>query len=176
VGLVDEVLDIARLDAGRTLMLAPTEVDLVDLARQALDARRDQVSLELRLECTETELRGQWDANRLRRVLDNLVDNAIKYSPDGGPIAVRVRGDKSGGRRWAVVKVQDRGVGIPAADLPQIFDRFHRAPNVAQRASGVGLGLWGSRQIVEQHGGSLSVTSQEGVGSTVTVRLPLMER
>jgi signal transduction histidine kinase/DNA-binding NarL/FixJ family response regulator len=172
VCLVDEVLDISRLEAGRSLALARREVDLVDLARLAVEARRDQTPHALRLESCETELHGQWDANRLRRVLDNLLDNAIKYSPDSGPITVRVsKRQESNGQQWATIEVQDEGVGIPAADLPRIFERFHRAANVSQRASGVGLGLWGSRQIVEQHGGSLSATSTEGEGSTFTVRL-----
>ncbi len=175
LSLVDEVLDVSRLEAGRALALARTEVDLVDLARLALEARRQQTPHELRLRSTETELRGQWDANRLRRVLDNLVDNAIKYSPDGGPVTVRVIHEQVDGQRWAIVEVQDHGVGIPAADLPRIFERFYRAPNVAQRAGGVGLGLWGSCQIIEQHGGSLSVVSKEGKGSTFTVRLPVTD-
>jgi signal transduction histidine kinase/DNA-binding NarL/FixJ family response regulator len=175
VSLVDEVLDVSRLEAGRPLSLARTEVDLVALARLAVEARRQQTPHELRLESSDVELRGRWDANRLRRVLDNLVDNAIKYSPHGGPVTVRVIHEEPEGQQWATVEVQDRGVGIPAADLPRIFERFYRAPNVAQRAGGVGLGLWGSRQIIEQHGGSLSVISQEGEGSTFTIRLPVTD-
>jgi signal transduction histidine kinase len=69
--------------------------------------------------------------------------------------------------------VRDEGLGIPAADLPNVFERFHRAANVAQHIAGIGIGLAGSRQIVEQHGGTLTVESQEGVGSTFTMRVPL---
>ncbi len=175
VSLVDEVLDVSRLEVGRPLALVRTEVDVVDLARLAVEARRGQTPHELRLESPEIELRGQWDANRLRRVLDNLLDNAIKYSPDGGPVTVRVIHEEPDGQQWAIVEVQDHGVGIPVADLPRIFERFYRTRNVAQRSRGVGLGLWGSRQIVEQHGGSLSVVSQEGEGSIFTVRLPMTD-
>jgi signal transduction histidine kinase len=173
VSLTDEVLDIARLEAGRPLALAEADVDLIELIRRAVEARQEQTPHELRLEVSEVELAGRWDANRLRRVLDNLLDNAVKYSPDSGAITVRINGQESDGQRWATLEVQDHGIGIPAAELPRIFERFHRARNVAQRANGVGLGLWGSRQIVEQHGGSISVTSKEGEGSTFTVRLPV---
>ena len=69
--------------------------------------------------------------------------------------------------------VQDQGIGVPAADLPHIFERFHRAANVSGRMPGTGLGLPGARDIVEQHGGEISVQSEEGHGSTFTVRLPL---
>jgi signal transduction histidine kinase/DNA-binding NarL/FixJ family response regulator len=175
VSLVDEVLDVSRLEAGRPLVLARSEVDLVALASLALEARRGQTPHELSLKSPEIELRGWWDASRLRRVLDNLVDNAIKYSAEAGPVTVRVNYEESDGRQWATVEVEDHGVGIPAADLPRIFERFYRAPNVAPRAGGVGLGLWGSRQIIEQHGGSLSVTSQECEGSTFTIRLPVAD-
>jgi signal transduction histidine kinase len=175
VSLVDEVLDVSRLEAGRALVLAPTEVDLVVLATLALEARRGQTPRELRLESSDIELRGLWDANRLRRVLDNLVDNAIKYSADADPVTVRVIREEPDGQQWAKVEVIDHGVGIPAADQPRIFERFYRASNVAPRAGGVGLGLWGSRQIIEQHGGSLSVMSQEGEGSTFTIRLAMTD-
>jgi signal transduction histidine kinase len=74
-----------------------------------------------------------------------------------------------------VVRVRDRGLGIPAADLPYVFERFHRASNVSGQIGGTGLGLAGARHIVEQHGGSIGVESEEGRGTTVTVRLPLDE-
>jgi signal transduction histidine kinase len=99
----------------------------------------------------------------------NLVSNAIKYSPNGGEVRVRLGCED----RCAVLSVQDQGVGIPAADLPRVFEQFHRAANVAGRFKGTGLGLAGARHIVEQHGGSISLESREGVGTTVTVRLPL---
>ena len=173
ITLVDEVMDIARLDAGRPVALARSDTDLFELCRAAMEARQGQSDHDFRLEAEESGLRGDWDANRLRRVLENLLDNAIKYSPGAPPIAVRLSREDSDGQRWAKIQVEDHGVGIPAADLPGIFERFHRGRNVAQRPGGAGLGLWGSRLIVEQHGGTLSVTSQEAEGSTFTVRLPI---
>jgi signal transduction histidine kinase len=104
-------------------------------------------------------------------MLDNLLGNAIKYTPDGGVITVIVVRDDDEAGTWAVVSVRDPGVGIPAQDLPRIFDRFQRARNVG-RIGGSGIGLAVAHQIVEQHAGSISVESVEGEGSTFTVRLP----
>jgi signal transduction histidine kinase len=111
---------------------------------------------------------GDWDGPRLRRVLDNLLSNAIKYSPAGGEVVVTLAADGDS----AVLRVRDQGLGIPAEDLPHIFERFRRARNAAEIV-GTGLGLSGARQLVEQHGGTIQVESQEGAGSTFTVRLPL---
>jgi signal transduction histidine kinase len=128
---------------------------------------------QLRVETALAELIGEWDGVRLRRVLDNLLSNAIKYSPAGGPVLVTVAREQIDGGAYAVLAVQDHGVGIPAADLSHIFERFHRASNVQGRISGTGIGLASARQIVEQHGGDLTVRSTEGQGSVFTVLLPL---
>ena len=107
-------------------------------------------------------------------MLANVLSNAVKYSPNGGTITVSVsREDHPPGPR-AVVTVRDQGLGIPAADLPRVFERFHRGQNVVGQIRGTGIGLSGSRQIVEQHGGTIGVESQEGAGATFTVRLPLV--
>ena len=110
---------------------------------------------------------------RLGRVLDNLLGNAIKYSPRGGAIEIAVRLDGPEDAQEAVLSVSDRGEGIPMADLPLVFERFHRGRNVAGSIPGTGIGLAGVRSIVEQHGGTISATSQVGMGSIFTVRLPL---
>ena len=115
---------------------------------------------------------GEWDARRLERVFGNLLSNAIKYSPDDTAVTLTIAPQ---GTDWARVEVQDDGRGIPARDLPHIFDRFHRASNVG-RVRGTGLGLAGARQIVEQHGGSITITSTENVGTRVVVQLPLRRR
>src|SRR5262249_32860273 len=98
---------------------------------------------------------------------------AIKYSPKGGDVRVEVASEAEAVPSWAVATVTDQGVGIPASDLEHLFERFHRAGNVVERAHGTGLGLASARQIVGQHGGTIGVTSREGIGSTFTVRLPL---
>jgi signal transduction histidine kinase len=113
------------------------------------------------------------DRARMLRVLGNLLSNAIKYSPDGGPIRVRVGQVQADHGPMAEIVVQDEGLGIPPGDLHRIFDRFQRGSNVVNRIAGTGLGLAGVRKMVEMHGGSIGVDSQEGVGSTFTLELPM---
>jgi signal transduction histidine kinase len=107
-------------------------------------------------------------------VLTNLLGNAVKYSPTGGDVVLSIEREVKQQRKMAVVRVADHGLGIPAADLPHVFEQFHRGSNVTGRVAGTGLGLAAARQIVEQHGGSLEVASQEHQGSTFTMRLPLV--
>ena len=168
--LLDQLLDVARLEAGRPLKLERRPTDLVALAGQAAAAHQQSTRRHhLGVEASVPELVGQWDAGRLERVLDNLLSNAINYSPDGGGIALRLTREGC----WAVLAVADEGLGIPPADLPRVFDQFHRGRNVEGHVTGTGLGLTGVRQIVEQHGGWIGLESREGAGTTVTVRLPL---
>ena len=173
VHLVDDILDATRREAGQPLPFAPSEVDLVTLVRQTLEQRPEDTDHLVRLESAQSELWGWWDADRLARLVENLLINAIKYSPVGRPVTIRVAEDETESEAWAVLEVQDRGVGIPAAELPHIFEPFHRAQNVTLTTAGIGLGLWGCRTIAEQHGGTLAVASREGEGTTVAVRLPL---
>jgi signal transduction histidine kinase len=173
-GMINELLDVARLQAGKPLDLDRQPMDLVDLARQVVAEYQPSTERhEVRVASKAPMLLGQWDRARLERVVANLVANAIKYSPEGGPVQVEVGRERRGGGEWAVLRVRDRGVGIPAADLPRVFDRFYRGSNVQGRIEGTGIGLAGARQIVEQHGGEVLVESKELVGSTFTVRLPL---
>jgi signal transduction histidine kinase len=168
-GVVDELLDITRMQMGQRLDLERRAVDLVELAREAIGEHQqasDRHTLELHAD--QPELVGMWDPRRLARVLSNLLDNAIKYSPNGGPVDVRVGQDDD----WAVVSVADHGIGIPPAELDRVFQRFQRGSNVGGRISGTGIGLASARHIVESHGGSISVTSEEGAGATFVVRLP----
>jgi signal transduction histidine kinase len=107
-------------------------------------------------------------------VLDNLLGNAIKYSPAGGEVVIQVSREAEGETTWAVLRVRDQGVGIPAADLPHVFERYWRGQNVQGRIVGTGIGLTGARQVVEQQGGRVEVRSQVDVGTMVTVRLPVL--
>jgi PAS domain S-box-containing protein len=170
---IDELVDVARLQVGQELRLNHAPTDLVALAHEAAaEYHETSEHHRLRVEATEAELVGEWDAERLQRVLANLVSNAMKYSPDGGDVTIRVgrAGDT------AVVAVHDFGVGIPPGDLAHLFEQFHRASNVVGRIAGTGIGLAAVRQIVEQHDGTISVETREGVGSTFTVSLPLSAR
>jgi signal transduction histidine kinase len=119
---------------------------------------------------TGSPLTVEGDELRLEQVLHNLISNAVKYSPAGGSIMVRV--EQRGSR--ACVAVRDQGIGIPAASLPRLFTRFYRAENVDPlNISGMGIGLFVVREIVSLHGGTIEVDSQEQQGSTFTVCLPL---
>jgi PAS domain S-box-containing protein len=172
--LIDEMMDAAHLRSGLPLTLQRDDVDLVALAEACVqEAQRRITRHDVRLEAGSPALIGQWDRARLERVLTNLLDNAIKYSPDGGEIVVGVhRRQESREADWAELAVRDHGVGIPAGDLSYVFERFRRGSNVGGIA-GSGVGLAGARQIVAQHGGTISVESEAGAGSTFTVRLPL---
>ncbi|MBW3634795.1 MAG: ATP-binding protein, partial [Chloroflexi bacterium] len=109
----------------------------------------------------------------IERVIRNMLDNAIKYSPSGGDILIRTCRDEDEDGNWATLTIEDHGLGIPAVDLPFVFDRFRRGANVEQQIAGSGIGLSGACQIVSQHGGTIRVESTEGEGSTFTLRLPL---
>jgi signal transduction histidine kinase len=169
-GLVDELLDLASMQMGRPLDLDRRPADLVELAREV--AQEQQLATErhtIHVEAVEPRLNGLWDGRRLGRVLANLLDNAVKYSPDGGSIDVRLRREGE----WAAIDVIDRGIGIPDDDQRRIFERFQRASNVEQRIGGTGIGLASAWHILDSHGGTITVQSQEGSGTTFTVRLPI---
>lgn len=170
--LISEMLDFACLQAGQSLELHRRQADLVSMARQAVaDHHASSGHSFISVVSSVPQVVGLWDAPRLERVLDNLLSNAIKYSPKGGSIIVEVDAEEESGD-WAVFSVRDQGIGIPETDLPYVFEWFRRAANVSGLIGGTGIGLASARQVVEQHGGSITVTSQEGVGSTFTVRLP----
>jgi PAS domain S-box-containing protein len=171
---LDELLDAARLRSGRLLDLALRPTDLVALARRlAAQAQAATDRHTIDVDASVPELIGEWDVYRLERVLRNLLANAVKYSPAGGTITVRVAREEGPDGPWAFLSVQDRGMGIPAADLPCVFEPYRRGRNVSNEFPGEGIGLTGARQIVEQHGGTIAATSAEGAGSTFTIRLPL---
>jgi len=170
--MIDDLLDVARIEAGRPLELRREPCDLVGLVQKSVaDVQRTTDDHRLHV-VADGPIVGLVDAARLERVVLNLLTNAVKYSPSGGNIELAVRLEEDPGD-WAVLEVRDQGIGIPAEDLPRIFERFYRASNVGDQLRGTGLGLAGARQIVEQHGGEIGVTSEPGVGTTLTVRLPL---
>jgi signal transduction histidine kinase len=173
VRILNDLVDVARLRIGQPLELTRYRTDIVDLVRQVAAEQAEAEGRTISVTAAPDPLIGSWDAPRLERVITNLLTNAIKYSPTGCEIAVAVREESDAGGRYAVVTVQDRGIGIPAADLPHIFDRYHRAANVVNAYPGTGVGLAGAKQIVEQHGGTIEVASRENEGSKFTVRLPL---
>jgi PAS domain S-box-containing protein len=170
--LTEDLLDVTRLQAGR-LALSPTSTDLVGLARQQV--RQAQMTTERHALSFETSLSSlvvEIDRVRIEQVLANLLGNAVKYSPQGGPIEVVLR--EQGEPRAALLSVRDRGIGIPAREQARLFGRFVRAENArATEIAGTGLGLYLSRELVEQHGGHIWFESAEGVGTTFSLSLPL---
>lgn len=172
--LISDLTDVARLEAQRPLDLHRASIALAPLV-MAVVASLEGTSPQVDLHVTDQGdgIVGCWDADRLTRVFENLLTNAIKYSPSDGVVTVAVSREEVGAATFGVVSVADRGVGIPADDLPFIFERFHRGSNVQGRIAGTGLGLWGSQRIVAMHGGTIDIASVEGQDTTVTVRLPL---
>jgi signal transduction histidine kinase len=171
--LLRDLSDFTHL-ATRALPLACETMDLVAIARGAIEQAQTQTSLHtLQLVTTATELVGCWDADRVLQVFENLLSNAIKFSPEGGEITVHLVATEQEVR----VAVQDTGLGIPAAVMPRLFDRFYRAEAVAQRIYGQGLGLAITRGLIEAHGGRIWAESDgEGQGSTFWFVLPRQPR
>jgi PAS domain S-box-containing protein len=168
--LVGDLLFVAHVEAGR-LALDMGEVDLPTLTQEAVEAARPRAEAKhLALEATTQEIPPMaGDRDRLAQVLDNLVSNAVKFTPDGGRVSVRL--DARDGE--ALIEVEDTGVGIPASEQGRLYERFYRASTATARAiPGVGLGLTIAKAIVEAHGGDLGFDSIEGRGTTFRVRLP----
>lgn len=168
--LVDDLLDVSRIGSGR-LSIDVETVALQPLVKRMVDMERDIEPLRaIELSLPEASILLDVDPGRLEQVLINLLHNARKYSPPDKSVSVRV--DR--GTEHVRIAVQDQGIGIPPEDVPHIFDRFHRASNVdPRRVSGLGLGLYIARAIVEAHGGRLRLESAPGEGSTFTVILPI---
>jgi signal transduction histidine kinase len=176
--MINDLLDFGRLQGGQALSLQRRPTNLVVLARTvAAEFQRTTVPHQIEVDATVHSVIGQWDATRLEQVLGNLLTNAIKYSPNGGTITLKVGREtveEEGVKRdYAVLAVQDCGMGISKEDLPHIFEWFRRAKNISGRISGAGIGLASANYIVTQHGGSITVSSEHGKGSTFTIRLPL---
>lgn len=167
--MTGDLLDAARIRSGQ-LELKRQARDLRDLVREALELFRDATSTHrLRLDAGAEPALVSCDPLRIEQVLNNLISNAIKYSPIGGEVVVEVERDADS----AVVTVTDEGVGIAAEDLPGIFEPFRRAGVSREAVQGVGLGLFVARKIIDAHEGRITVESAPGQGSTFRVYLPL---
>jgi len=167
---VEHLLDLGRIESGRLrLDKQPT-----DLGRLVANAIRSMEALSTRHRLAShfpaEPLVAAVDAKRVEQVLRNLLDNAIKYSPEGGTITVQAYADNV----QILLAVSDEGIGIPAEEWDRVFERFHRVENeITRRMRGAGLGLAVCQGIVEAHGGRIWVESQPGAGSTFCFTLPL---
>jgi PAS domain S-box-containing protein len=166
--LVNDLLDVSRMTAGK-LILHPEPVDLTQLVDEVVSQYAEtaqKMGCPVEVDAAERVV-GQWDRVRMEQVITNLLSNALKYGR-GKPVKIEVSHDSG----KAILRVQDYGIGIDAANLTRIFDRFERA--VSEREfGGLGLGLWIVRRIVEASGGSVTVQSVRNSGSTFVVTLPL---
>ncbi|HEY0603626.1 MAG TPA: ATP-binding protein [Herpetosiphonaceae bacterium] len=178
--LIISLFDLSRLQIGQ-LAIERAAVDLRELVQRIVDEMQPTIerhSLIFRADHFEHAPIVLGDPLRLEQVVQNLLHNAVKYSPDGGVIDVRVTRDGADGQhpRHVCIEIADGGIGIPAESLPYVFRRFFRAKNVEQtQISGVGVGLYVAKEIVTLHGGTINVESTEGVGSTFHVCLPLKD-
>ncbi|OLE27212.1 MAG: hypothetical protein AUG44_10815 [Actinobacteria bacterium 13_1_20CM_3_71_11] len=168
--VVDDLLDLAALDAGHaTIRYQP--LDLAELVREAVDdiePATEAAGLDLVADLP-TELVIAGDRRRLRQVVDNLLDNAVKFTGTGGRISVSLRRDGD----WAQLSIRDTGIGIPAPDREQVFLHLYRSPYARdQRIPGSGLGLVMCRAIVERHGGRIFLDGGDGPGTCVVMRVP----
>jgi signal transduction histidine kinase len=165
---VQDLLLLAQADAGVQIQKQTVELDtlLLDVFRQTrLIAGNVKVSLG-----SEDQAQVIGDADRLKQLFLNLTDNAIKYTPSGGTVTLSFVREEN----WVRVAIADTGIGIPAKDLPHIFDRFYRVDKArAREKGGTGLGLAICKWIVDAHGGRIEAQSEVGKGSTFTVWLPV---
>jgi signal transduction histidine kinase len=169
--LIENLLDLSRLQSGRFMAdLGP--VDLCALVRRVCsEAMSAEEGRSVGLDCDDEPLMVLGNELLLEQVLQNLVQNALKYSEPGSPVNIRAR---SSGEQ-ATVSVTDRGIGVPTVDLPRLFEPFYRASNTVKGLQpGTGIGLYIVREIVANHNGSVDVDTAEGLGSTFTIRIPLL--
>ncbi|RBY89321.1 cell wall metabolism sensor histidine kinase WalK [Blastococcus sp. TF02A-30] len=173
--LVGDLLFTARVEAGQ-FTLQPEDVDLVGIVRAAEETARVAAAtagVELVVEVPDDAVVVSGDAVRLGQACDNLVSNAVKFTPAGGRVTLTVEADRQDGRPVARMSVRDTGIGIPNDEQGKLFTRFFRASTATRNAvPGVGLGLTITKAITTAHGGSLDLASVEGEGTTFTLTLP----
>ena len=168
--LLNNLLELLHIESGRV----ERSVEATDLASflsdiiEKIRPRAVERSIEIKCNISKEIFPVFLDRIPMRRVITNLLDNAIKYSPPKSVVSVDV--DRAG--EWLLIRVSDQGIGIPKEDLPYIFDYFYRARNARDRIKGTGIGLSSARAIVEQHGGRIWAKSEEGKGTTFFIRLP----
>jgi signal transduction histidine kinase len=181
IDLVLNLLDLSRIESG-AFTICPTKVDVGEIARSCIVIERHAASVrshDLLLDVPEGQLLVLADANALRRVLCSLVENSIKYTPDGGIIKISARRELE----QVVVSVSDTGCGIDADDVPHVFEKYYRArpsttvegdSSLETEAPGIGLGLYLARTVVEEFAGSIEVAESGNQGTTLAVHLPML--
>ncbi len=172
LNIVNNILDLEKLQAGGDMPMVTAHLDLLPLIEGMVENMRGLAvdkQIDLSVETGLDPLPTHADRHQIERVLANLISNAIKYSPEGGCVRVEARQEDDS----ILVAIRDTGYGIPEAELPYVFDRYRRVDKHKSKAAGTGLGLAIAKAIVEGHGGTLQVCSTEGEGSTFSFVLPL---
>lgn len=169
--LVDELLDVSRLPAQRFRGRSPVLTDMRQVVEDVVArAAAREPERRIVLEQPPEPVFGSWNARRVAQALENLLNNAVKFSPSETPVYVRT----TNGSNLVTVAIRDHGIGVPGEHAAQIFEPFYRIDNsTTRRTGGLGLGLYVSRLIAEQHGGTLTLESEPGAGSTFCLSLPL---
>lgn len=168
--LISDLLNVSRIEAGRALELNPQPLPLAPLVEKAVNVQRSYTKGHVLVTDVEDSLPViMADSDKVDQILTNLTNNAIKYSPNGGTVTVKVRKDGTG----IVCSISDHGMGIPVEHLPKVFERFHRVDNRdTRKVGGTGIGLYLVKHLVEAHGGKIWVESEVGKGSSFIFTLP----
>lgn len=167
--IIDDILDVSRIEAGQPIPLHKQRVSIGNLLAKTIERFQIKSGRTIVLDISQdTPDLVYLDGHRIAQVIDNIISNAIKYSPGGTTIAVNVTSDAGSVR----IAVADRGRGMSRDQLERIFDKFYRADAADSAVRGLGLGMSIARQIVDDHGGTISVDSMPGEGTTVVVTIP----
>ena len=170
--IVNNILELEKLQSGTPILLESSNFDLALLVKntaESLDAQALEKSISLNYDPIPSPIIVTADMGKIRRVILNLISNAIKYTPENGEVSVLLEADG----RFVIFQVEDNGYGIPASELPTIFERYSRVKGHRHLAIGTGLGLAIVKSLIEAHNGEISVNSQVNQGSTFTFKLPL---
>lgn len=178
IRMISDLLNLSRMDAGNSALeleyinineLISHVLDRFDMMIQSSD--KPKKAFTIKREFTNRQIWTEIDTDKMMQVFDNIMNNAIKYSPDGGTITCRLQETHNS----VVISVSDQGMGIPRKDLPHVFDRFYRVDKARARSmGGTGLGLAISKEVIQRHGGKIWVDSIEGKGTTFSVSLPYL--
>jgi two-component system, OmpR family, phosphate regulon sensor histidine kinase PhoR len=173
--MISQLLDLShiesRIDAGRLIPINP--IESIQSIGSSLEALAENHNITFRMDLTDKKIRIMGDKNSIIQIVTNLSENAIKYTPAGGMVQLVAKADENN----LVIQVQDNGIGIAESEIPHIFERFYRVEKSRNKKSGgSGLGLAITKGLVEELGGSITVKSQLHIGSTFTVKFPLLQQ
>jgi signal transduction histidine kinase len=169
--IVNNILDIEHMESGGPILLERQNFDLVELVQEQIELSRAQVEekqINLTYEAGPNPIFIHADKQKVARILQNLISNAVKYTPEKGHVSINTALNG----RQVKIDVEDTGYGIPEEELPHIFNRYSRVAKHENKAVGTGLGLTIVKSLIEAHEGQINVSSEEGVGSTFSVTLP----